>query len=307
MNILVVGSINMDLMVRTPHMPAPGETVHGEGFVTTPGGKGANQAVAAARLGTAVTMIGRVGEDAFGRELLANLKAEGVACEAVLPTPEVATGVAVIVVDAAGENSIVIAGGANRLVTPDDVFSQEALFERADAAVLQLETPLPTVRAAIDLARRHRCRTVLDPAPAPKRLPEELCRVDVLSPNVGEAEQLTGNRAGDERANKTIATDLIALGARAAVLKLGPRGSLVVTADGNIARAPAYKVDVTDTTGAGDAFTAALAVAAARGQPLADASRYANAAGALACTKLGAQAALPTADEVRILMADQEA
>ncbi|MFW6132657.1 MAG: ribokinase [Planctomycetota bacterium] len=304
-NILVVGSINMDLILRCPSMPTPGETVLGDGFRTAPGGKGANQAVAAARLGARCTLIGRIGEDAFGEELLANLRAEGVDCRDVLGTSEAPSGVAAILVDGNGENTIVVAGGANRCLTPDDLFAREALFRDADAVLLQLELPLPTVRAAIDLARRHGCLTVLDPAPAPRRPVAGLFEVDVLSPNASEAELLTGIPTGDQHANKNVASELIARGARAAVLKLGSRGSLVVSADGEMARVGPYKVTITDTTAAGDAFTAALGVSLSRGSALRVAARYANAAGALASTRIGSQSAMPTADEVAMLMADQ--
>jgi len=303
--ILVVGSVNMDLVVRSPHMPAPGETVLGEGFVTSPGGKGANQAVAAARLAARCRFLGRVGDDEFGRVLQQGLRKEGIDCTDLIVTDRVATGVAMIVVDAQGENSIVVASGANYRLTPDDVFGRAHAFEEADAVLLQLELPLPTVRAAIDMAHRHACRIILDPAPAPSRLPNAFCEVDVISPNVGEAEMLTGTKTGEERADRNIALDLIARGASAAVLKLAGRGSMVVTADGQMARVPAYEVDIVDTTAAGDAFTAALAVSVARGMDLKSAARLANAAGALACTKLGAQSAMPTADEVRMLMEDQ--
>ncbi len=304
--ILVVGSINMDMVVRSPHMPAPGETVLGDGFVTSPGGKGANQAVAAARLGASVRFIGRVGQDAFGRTLLEGLHREGIDCTDVIETEGASTGVAVIVVDARGENSIVVAPGANHRLTPDDVYTRDEAFAEADAVLLQLELPLPTVRAAIGLARRHACKVVLDPAPAPGKLPSSLCEVDVISPNVTEAELLTGTKTGEERADKNIALDLIARGAAAAVLKLGSRGSMVVTADGEMARLAAYGVDIVDTTAAGDAFTAALGVGVARGEDLRDAARLANAAGALACARLGAQGAMPTLAEVRMLMDDQE-
>ncbi len=306
--ILVVGSINMDLVVRSPHMPAPGETVLGNGFKTFPGGKGANQAVAAARLGGNCKMIGAIGDDAFGQNLLENLRNEGVDCDAIDVTADAATGVAMIVVDSEGENAIVVASGANYRVTPDDnIYPNAELFEQADVVVLQLELPLPTVRSAIELSRRHGCKVILDPAPAPKKMPDELCLVDILSPNVTEAELITGTKAGLEaRIDKQVASDLIARGARAAVLKLGPRGSLVVTADGNFHTVAPYKVTVVDTTAAGDAFTAALAVAVANGEKLHHAARFANAAAALACTKLGAQSAMPTREEVRFLMADQQ-
>jgi len=304
--ILVVGSINMDMVVRSPHMPAPGETVLGEGFVTTPGGKGANQAVAAARLGSQCHMLGRIGEDAFGRSLLTGLRDEGIDCDNVMTTEDEPTGVAMIVVDARGENSIVVAGGANQLLTPDDVFGRAEAFGDIDVVVLQLELPLPTVRAAIDLARRNNCKVILDPAPMPKCLSPSICEVDVITPNVTEAEMLTGTKTGEEKADMNIALDLIARGAKAAVLKLGSRGSMVVTADGHMARVRAYNVDIVDTTAAGDAFTAALAVCVGEGKPLLEAAKFANAAGALACTRLGAQSAMPTRHEVAMLMADQQ-
>ena len=305
--ILVVGSINMDMVVRSPRMPAPGETVLGDGFKTAAGGKGANQAVAAARLGGRVAMIGRVGDDAFGEQLLANLRHEGIDCRAVENTPQTPTGVAMIIVDAQGENSIVVASGANFRVTPDDnILPNEELFEQASVVLLQLELPLPTVRTAMKLAHRHGCKVILDPAPAPRIMPEELCMVDILSPNITEAELITGFKAGlEDRVDKQIASELIARGARTAVLKLGSRGSLAVTADGHFYTVPSYNVNVVDTTAAGDAFTAALAVAVARDEKLHEAVKFANAAGALACTRIGAQTAMPTADEVRLLMTDQ--
>jgi len=303
--ILVVGSVNMDLVVRTPHMPAPGETVLGDGFVTSPGGKGANQAVAAARLGARCKLIGRVGTDDFGAKLLAGMRGEGIDCDDVIDTEEAATGVAMIVVDSAGENSIVVASGANALLTPDDVFGRAEAFEQAQIVLLQLELPLPTVRAAIDVARRHGCKIILDPAPARANLPPELFQVDIISPNVTEAEMIVGQPVLEERVGKHAASELIARGAQAAVLKLGSRGAMIVTADGDFCKADAYKVRVVDSTAAGDAFTAALAVAVGQGLPFEHAARFANAAGALACTRLGAQAAMPTVDEVKMLMADQ--
>lgn len=304
-NILVVGSINVDLVVRATRMPSPGETLLGHEFITSPGGKGANQAVGVSRLGGNCRMIGIVGNDAFGEQALANLKTEGVDCDHVATADGAATGVAIIIVDSNGENSIVVAGGANHELVPDDVFAEAAAFEQADVVLLQLELPLPTVRAAMDVARRHGCKVILDPAPARSDLSDEVLRVDIISPNVTEAEILTGQKAHEERVAKTVALDLISRGAQAAVLKLGSRGSMVVAADGHFYLIPPYKVDVVDTTAAGDAFTAALALAVGRGQKLHQAATFATAAGALACTKLGAQSAMPSADDVTILMQDQ--
>jgi ribokinase len=305
-NIVVVGSINMDMVIRTGQMPQPGQTVLGDGFSTNPGGKGANQAVAVSRLGGRCSMVGLVGDDQFGAELRARLKTEGVDVAHVKHRSQAPTGVAMIVVDGNGENSIVVAQGANALLTPDDIFPLDGLFAAAEVVVLQLELPLPTVRAAIQKARLHNCRVILDPAPMPRALPDVLCRVDIFTPNVTEAEAMTGTKVLEERIEKNIALEIIQRGAKAAVLKLGSRGSLVVTADGHFYRVGPYKVSVVDTTAAGDAFTAALAVADAQGRPLREAARLANAAGALACTRIGAQAAMPTLAEVEMLMDDQK-
>jgi ribokinase len=293
----------MDLVLRTTRMPQPGQTVLGSKFITTPGGKGANQAVGVARLGGRCRFIGRVGDDAFGAQLAGSLRSEGIDCADVMVTPEAPTGVAIILVDAQGENCIVVAPGANHMVTPDDLFSREEVFKLSSVVLLQLELPLPTVRAAIDIARRNGCKIILDPAPAPAQgLCDELYRVDVLSPNVTEAEVLTKRKAVDERGDKLVASDLIGRGAQTVVLKLGARGSLVVMADGHFYTVAPYKVDVVDTTGAGDAFNAALAVAIARGDNMHQAARFASAAGSLTCTRYGAQAAMPLADEVKALM-----
>ena len=305
-NILVVGSINMDIAVRAPALPTPGETVLGSDFKASPGGKGANQAVAAARLGANCRMIGRVGDDAFGQDLRASFRAENIDTEHIVETKNTPSGVAIIVVNAQGENSIVVASGANFAVTPDDLFSREALFRQADVVLLQLELPLPTVRAAVDLARRGGAKIILDPAPVPRRFPPELFQVDVITPNVVEAESLMGDGAAEERVDKRTAAALISRGAKAAVLKLGSRGSVVAAADGHFYRVGPYKVGVVDTTAAGDTFTAALAVGMGRGLGLHESAKFANAAGALACTKIGAQEATPTAGEVKMLMADQD-
>jgi len=226
----------MDLVVRTAHMPAPGETVLGKSFVTSPGGKGGNQAVAAARLGAHVRMIARVGDDIFGEQLIEALKGSGVGCNDVMTTEDCSSGTATIIVDGIGENAIVVASGANAHVTPDDVFSRAERFDAADVVLLQLELPLPTVRAARSMARQYGCTVILDPAPAPPSLGAELCEVDILTPNIIEAERITRYRAGEDRAERNTALDLLAMGADAVVLKLGPRGSLAASNGGQLAR-----------------------------------------------------------------------
>ena len=278
--IVVIGSINMDLVCRAAKLPRAGETLLGRDFSTIPGGKGANQAVAAARLADGrvdVHMIGRVGDDDFGRELLAGLNRNDVVTKRVAVTRGVASGVAMILVDDRGENSIVVAPSANANLTPADIDAAEPLLRTASVVVMQLEIPIATVRHAARMCRRLGVYTILDPAPAPTT-PLRLL-VDLLTPNETEAKA-----AGSS-------------GAKSIVLKLGARGCRV---GGQLV--PPFKVRVIDTTAAGDAFTGALAVGRALGMPMLETLHMANAAGALCCTKLGAQPALPTRRAVERLL-----
>lgn len=297
--IVVVGSINMDLVTRVPRLPRPGETVLGTEFVQVPGGKGANQAVAAARLGAEVAMIGRVGDDAFGQALLASLGQNGVRVEFVPATQNCPSGLALIGVEDSGQNAITVIGGANQLLTPDDVQANAAAIAAADALHLQLEVPLETVAVAIAVARKHSVLTILDPAPAPAgQLPAEFFGADVVSPNQGEAEALTGVRVVGVEDAARAASIMHERGARRVVIKLGDRGALASEAGGASLHVPAPPVQVVDTTAAGDAFTAALAVALVEGQSLFEATRFACAAGSLATTRPGAQDAMPSRREV---------
>ncbi len=299
--IVIVGSINMDLVVAAPHVPAPGETVLGRDFSTIPGGKGANQAVAAARLGGQVMMIGRVGDDDLGPRLRAGLEHNGVDCTYVSQTAGIASGVAMITVADNGENAITVASGANFKVTPEDIDAAEAALKAARVCVLQLELPVETVARAIELCRRHSVETILDPAPAPaKPLPSSVLQADIVSPNENEAAALTGLPA--TAPPEQVAAALREKGCRAAVLKLGQRGAYISSTDLEMP-APGFRVQVVDTTAAGDAFTGALAVARAAGQPLAEAVRFANAAGALACTRWGAQPSMPMLNEIKAFLA----
>ena len=289
--IVVIGSINTDLVARVPRLPAPGETITGSALLTLAGGKGANQAVAVARLGARVHLVGRVGDDAFGRQLLAGLRRERVGTTHVRVTPGVASGCALILVDRRGENAIVVSPGANARVGFADVDAAIPLIRSAAVVLLQLEIPLATVRHALALCRRLGVPTVLDPAPVPPRgLPPALYRADILTPNQLESLQLVRRKGTDP---KRIAADLLSRGAGTVILKLGARGALLAPRDSSPCLIPPFRVKVVDSTAAGDAFNAALAVAMAEGKSMAQAVRFANAAGAVCCTTLGAQPALP--------------
>ncbi|MBN1668770.1 MAG: ribokinase [Anaerolineales bacterium] len=301
--LLIIGSLNLDLVVRAPHLPAPGETVLGTAFDTFPGGKGANQAVAAARQGARVAMLGCLGQDDFGRQLLASLQAEGIDHTGLQQLAGVPSGVALITLDAAGQNSIVVAPGANAHLSPAHIEQASGLFTQADLVLLQLEIPLETVLAAARLAKEQGCRVLLNPAPA-QRLPEELLSlVDVLIPNQSEAALLTGRPVDDLPAAQAAAAALLQSGPGALVLTLGAQGALVAqvgtAGQGPVFQhVPAFPVQVVDTTAAGDSFCGTLAVALAEGQPLPQATRRACAAGALAASRLGAQPSLPRRAEV---------
>lgn len=297
--ILVVGSANMDLVVKAPRIPVPGETVLGGSFARVRGGKGANQAVACARLGADTYMLGRVGRDAFGDELVAGLEADGVHCDYII-RDEAPSGVAFIIVDETGENAIVVAPGANAALSPADVARVPDLGS-FDAILLQLEVPLVVVEAALGAASAAGVLSVLDAGP-PTCLPAEIVRkATVLSPNETEAAAILGLPSHDDLGPEEAAARLLALGARNVVLKLGADGALAAW-PGGLQRVPAFPVEPIDTTGAGDAFTAALAVSLARGEDLPTATTIACAAGALATTVFGAAPSMPTADAVAAFM-----
>jgi ribokinase len=299
--IAVVGSLNMDLVVRAPHMPVPGETVIGSDFRTILGGKGANQAVAAARLGAEVTMIGRVGDDDFGRAQLRNLGELNVDTSRVNVDPEAATGIALITLDASGQNSIVLAPGANMRLTREDINAARGAIVQSDVLVLQLESPLEVVAYAIDIAHAAGVEVILNPAPA-QPLPEEtLAKLDYLIPNESETALLTGIEVTDINSAGEAAERLRGEGVGIVILTLGDRGAFLVSAEGSL-HVPGYEVEVVDTTAAGDAFVGGFAVALAEGHELAGAVHFANAAGALAVTKLGAQPSLPTRQAVEEFM-----
>jgi ribokinase len=295
-HIVVVGSLNMDLVVRAPRHPQPGETLLGSEFRTFPGGKGANQAVAAARLGGAVKLIGRVGADAFGDALIQTLANDGVDTSHVRQLADVPTGVALITLDAAGQNTIVVVPGANGELSPPDLLTAVSAFEGASVVVLQLEIPLLAVTYAVDLAHRHGARVVLNPAPAQPLDAALLAGVDVLVPNQPEAARLTQLNSPGEAARR-----LQALRVRCVVVTLGEEGVLIADDDGETQLA-AHRVQVVDTTAAGDAFVGAFAVALAEGRSTREAAIWGNAAGALAVTRAGAQPSLPTRAELAMFL-----
>lgn len=306
--IVVTGSLNMDFVVQVERLPAPGETARGENFQTIPGGKGANQACAAARLARSnpVFMIGRVGFDAFAGHLRASLAASGADTSRIHGCRSAPTGVALIWVDRAGQNSIVIAPGANHALAPADLETERSAFVSAACALFQLETPLDTVAAGLRLAREGGALSILDPAPA-QPLPEDLlAQVGLLTPNETEARLLAGHPPARVSLHDApaLAGALLARGPRAVVLKLGDQGCYYA-GPGGPCHAPAFRVEAVDATAAGDTFNGALAVALAEGRPMPQALRFANAAAALSVTRLGAQASIPAREEVDRFLAAQ--
>jgi len=305
----VVGSLNMDFVVSVDRLPAPGETVLGRDFRTIPGGKGANQACAAGRLGAAgvdVRMIGRVGYDVFADHLKASLSAAGVDTSAVFATRSQATGVALIWVDRAGQNSIVVASGANHALAAADVEAMRRVFHGAKLALFQLESPLDTVAAALALAREEGLLTVLDPAPAHRLAPALLALVDLLTPNESEALLLLGRPAARVTLAQApeLARALLLMGPRAVVLKLGDQGCFYAGGREQI-HVPAFAVEARDATAAGDVFNGALAVALAEGRGMEAALRFACAAAALSVTRPGAQSSIPTRAETESFLAER--
>ncbi len=297
----------MDFVVKVAELPAPGQTVLGHDFQMIPGGKGANQACAAARVGAnsvTVRMVGRVGYDVFADHLKASLSAAGVDVSAVHASRAQATGVALISVDTAGQNSIVVASGANHALLASETEAMRPVFRGARFVLFQLESPLDTVAAALKLARAEGARTMLDPAPAAPLAGELLANVDILTPNETEASVLLGRPpARVSRADAApLALALLARGPKAVVLKLGDQGCFYYDGETEIF-SPAFPVTARDTTAAGDTFNAALAVALAEDRPIAEALRFANASAAISVTRMGAQASVPPRAEVDAFLA----
>jgi ribokinase len=293
----------MDLVVKSPRIPAVGETILGGDFIMTPGGKGANQAVAAAKLDAEVYFIARLGNDIFAEQSLSNFKKEGVNTKHIIQTKEAPSGVALITVDDMGNNVIVVAPGANQILSPDDVKRAESDIASSGALVAQLEIPLETVEFAAQLSNNCGVLFILDPAPARKLGPELLKMVDVLTPNETEAQILSGIEVTDEDSACTAAKKLLAFGVKSVILTMGAKGFLIAGND-RIEFVSAVKVDAVDTTAAGDAFTGSLAVGLAQGKTLYDAALFANYVAALSVTKIGAQSSIPTRETVESFMKD---
>jgi ribokinase len=293
MKILVFGSINMDVVAKTPRLPAAGETLAGDHFFTSAGGKGANQAVAVARLGGSVQMVGRVGNDAFGQELLTGLQSAGVHTGTITIDPDTHTGTAVIAVDSAGNNTIIYIAGANGRVDSTDIERLQPLFASANTLLLQLELPLPVVLAAAQAAKAAGIRVILDPAPTPADFPEALYPlIDIITPNEVEVAQLTGIAVNSPETAAQAAAQLCRRGVATSVIKLGAKG--VFCANGrDTFFTPAFPVVAVDTVAAGDAFNGAFALALSKGFSLREAVKWGAAAGALAATKAGAGASMP--------------
>jgi ribokinase len=299
--VLVVGSANVDFTVAAARLPRPGETVTGGTLLVNHGGKGANQAVAARRLGAEVRFVGCVGDDAWGREISAALAKEGIGVAGVTAAATADTGTALIVVDGEGRNQIVVAPGANRRLGAELVKRRAADFDWADVVMCQLETPTETVAWVLEEARRRGKTTLLNPAPFRDEAAGLVPLAAYVTPNETEAEGLTGRVVRDVESAAAAGRALLERGATTAIITLGPAGALACTASGEV-RVPAFAVSVVDTTAAGDAFNAGLGVALAERRPLPEALRFAAATAGLACTRRGARPSLPTRGEVETLL-----
>ena len=293
----IIGSLNMDLVVNVDTMPKPGQTIIGSNFKEVPGGKGANQAVAMARLNGNVSMIGKVGEDGFGQTLINSLKNDKVDTT-YIQTSKGATGVALITVDKNAQNSIVVSPGANFEVKEDDIDNNIEAIKNSDIVVLQLETPLNTIKYALNKAKELNKYTILNPAPAVKLDDEIIKNVDLLTPNETELEIISGVSIETEEDIQKAAQIMIEKGVKELIVTLGSKGSLYINKEKSMFK-KAYKVEAVDTTAAGDSYTGALAVALSQDKNIEDAMDFASKVGALSVLKEGAQSSLPTLEDVK--------
>ncbi|QMU30394.1 ribokinase [Adhaeribacter radiodurans] len=295
--ITVIGSTNMDMVVKTTHLPVPGETVLGGSFFMNPGGKGANQAVAVARLGGDATFVTKIGTDVFGKQSKQLFEEEGINTSCILSDPTSPSGVALITVDQIGENSIVVASGANANLMPADVENCLQKIGKIDIILLQLEIPIETVDFVTQYAAGKNILVIVNPAPANLLSTELLKRIDIITPNAKEAEMLSGVEVNSMEDAKKAAMVLYEKGVKNVIVTLGSQGALLFTEE-RFTMVPAQKVATVDTTAAGDVFNGALAVALAEGQELIPAVEFACLAAALSVTKLGAQSSIPYRNEL---------
>ncbi len=302
MNIVVVGSSNTDMIIKVPRIPKPGETILGGAFQTAAGGKGANQAVAAARAGGDVTFVARVGDDMFGEQAIKGFISDGINVDYVIKDKDAPSGVAEIFVADDGENSIGVASGANANLSVDDVAAAKAAIVKADIVVMQLESPLETIAAAAQLAMENRVEVILNPAPA-QPLPDELLAlISILTPNESEAELLTGVAVHDGQSAEKAADILKSKGIKTVIITMGSAGVFIASNEFT-GQQGGFKVEPVDTTAAGDVFNGALAVGLAANTPLLEAVRFAQAAAALSVTKLGAQPSAPKKEHIATFLA----
>jgi len=296
--ILVVGSSNTDLIIKVSEIPRPGETLLGGEFNTFPGGKGANQAVAAARGGGDVVFIASVGNDSYGDESVKGYKLDNINTENIKICKNIPSGIAMITISDSGENAITVASGANAELKPEDLDEAEEAFDEAEYMLVQLETPLDTVQKAVDLCSEFETKVILNPAPAADLPDEIISKIDIITPNEIEAERLTGVEVKDENDARKAAESLHKRGINTVIITLGSGGAYVSDKNaGVVQRVPGFEVEAVDTTAAGDVFNGQLAVALAEGLSLEDAIRLAHAAAALSVQKLGAQSSIPRREE----------
>jgi ribokinase len=296
--IVVVGSSNTDMVVKVPHIPAPGETILGTEFMTIPGGKGANQAVAAARAGADVIFIACVSDDSFGKQSVENYRNEGIDTSCIKVQPGIHSGIALINVAADGENSIAVAPGANNWLFPEDIFGFEAVFEGAKMVLAQLEVPMETIEAAAEIAHANGIPFILNPAPGAAIPDSLLSKVTIISPNETEAAIITSRKDFSETDILEMANEIFEKSGTTVILTLGSKGVYLKTFDfERIFRG--YKVNVVDTTAAGDVFNGAIAAVLAEGKDLTEAVDFAQRAAAISVTRMGAQPSAPTLDEIR--------
>lgn len=303
-SIVVVGSSNTDMILKLERIPRPGETLLGGVFHMVQGGKGANQAVAASKCGGEVSFVAKVGNDSFGTSAMSGLKESGIDTGNILRDGKESSGIALIFVDTKGENAIGVAPGSNANLSVKDIQSVDERIARAKILLLQLEIPLETIQAAVNIAYQHNVDIILNPAPS-QRLPKELLqKITILTPNVTEAEHLTGIAIKTENDLHRCAQNLLESGVRNVIITLGIKGAFIATK--TIREIiPSFKVEAIDSTAAGDVFNGALAVELSNGQDLKDAVRFANAAAAISVTRLGAQTSIPSRDEVEKMLSKQ--